>query len=236
MNINNKTLLITGANRGLGAALLESALKKGAQRIYAGMRSIQGYQPQDTRVQPLQIDVTDQESIQAAVGQVEALDLLINNAGLLQSYSFLDSSEEDLRADLEVNYLGGLRMSREFLGQLSNSRGAMMNILSLVSLSSMAAIGGYSASKAAAWSMTQALRAELSRRGVKVFAAYPGAIDTRMIASFEIEKTAASAVADNILEAIENDTLDCFPDPMSSQAGEAWQKAPRSLESMFANS
>lgn len=111
----------------------------------------------------------------------------------------------------------------------------MVNVLTLVSLASMAGIGGYSASKAAAWSMTQSLRVELRKKNIQVFGVYPGAVDTDMIRAFEMDKTPPSVVAANTLNALERDELDCFPDPMSAQAGAEWLKNPRALETMFAD-
>ncbi len=238
MKIQKKNVLVSGANRGIGRTFVDELLRRGAGTVFAGARSTAGLEVLssiDPRVRPLLIDVTDPSSIAAAVEQIEELDLLINNAGSLAGYSLLDSSREALESDFSVNFWGMLDLTKACLPKLEESTGAVLNMLTLVSMASMAAIGGYSASKAAAWSMTQALRKELGGRGITVFAAYPGAVDTDMIRSFEMDKTPPDVVAKNVLDAVEVGTLDCFPDPMAQQAGAAWLKNPRDLEAMFAS-
>lgn len=238
MEIQGKSVLVSGANRGIGRAFVDELLGRGAGTVFAGARSaadLEALTAVDPRVRALQIDVTEPTSIAAAVERIGGLDLLLNNAGSLVSYSLLDSSREAVESDFSVNFWGALELTKACLPMLEESKGAVLNMLTLVSMASMAAIGGYSASKAAAWSMTQALRKELADRGITVFAAYPGAVDTDMIRSFEMDKTPPEVVARNVLDAVEAGTLDCFPDPMARQAGAAWLKNPRDLEAMFAN-
>ena len=238
MKIRGKSVLVSGANRGIGRAFVDALLERGASTVFAGARSASNadaLRAIDARVVPLHIDVTDRASIARAVERVEGLDLLINNAGSLVGYSLLESTREAVESDFAVNFWGALDLTKACLPKLEESRGAVLNMLTLVSMASMAAIGGYSASKAAAWSMTQALRKELGDRGITMFAAYPGAVDTDMIRSFEMDKTPPKVVAKNALDAVEAGTLDCFPDPMAQQAGAAWLKNPRDLEAMFAN-
>lgn len=238
MKIKNSNFFVSGTNRGIGAALVQALLDRGAPRIYAAARdpsSVARRHRGDGRVVPVALDVTSQSSVEAATRIANDVHVLVNNAGSLTSYSVLEASDEQLSHDFDVNFFGTLRMAKAFAPVLEKSRGAMMNVLTLVSLSSMASIGGYAASKAASWSMTQALRVELGRRGIDVFAAYPGAVDTDMIRAFDIPKTKPEEVANNILEALESDQLDCFPDPMSRQAGDVWLENPRALEKMFAN-
>jgi len=238
MKIQGKTVLVTGANRGIGRAFVDELLRRDVGVVFAGARSEAGLEVLrgiDKRVHPLSIDVTDSSSVAEAVGRIGDLDLLINNAGRLGGYSLLESSREAVESDFEVNFWGALDLIKAVVPKLEASKGSVLNMLTLVSMASMAAIGGYSASKAAAWSMTQALRKELGDRGIRVFAAYPGAVDTDMIRAFEMAKTAPEVVAGNILDAVEAGMLDCFPDPMAEQAGSAWLNNPRDLEAMFAN-
>ncbi|MEM9191938.1 MAG: SDR family oxidoreductase [Myxococcota bacterium] len=238
MDIKGKTVLVTGANRGIGREFVEELIALGAGRIYAAARSkaaVQDLAEKDARVTPLELDITSDAAIHAAKQQVSALDLLINNAGTLKSFSLLEATREQLDHDLGVNFYGTLNLTKAFAPALASSKGGVLNVLTLVSMASMAGIGGYSASKAAAWSMTQALRTELGKKGVKVFAVYPGAVDTDMIRGFEMDKTPPREVAKNSLAAVQADELDSFPDPMSKQAGGAWLKNPRALEDMFAS-
>lgn len=235
--IQGTSVVVTGASRGIGRAFVDHLLARGARRVFAGARSTQDLKTLggiDPRVHPIALDVTKSEDIANAVATAEGVDLLINNAGSLVGYSLLHTSRDRVQADFAVNFWGPLELTRAFVPSLEARQGAVLNMLTLGSLASMPAIGGYSASKAAAWSMTQALRKELGDRGIAVFAAYPGAVDTDMIRSFETVKTSPTVVAKNVLDAVEAGRLDCFPDPTAEQAGATWLKNPRDLEMMFA--
>ncbi|MGE0792030.1 MAG: SDR family NAD(P)-dependent oxidoreductase [Sandaracinaceae bacterium] len=235
MDIRGKNVLVTGANRGLGRAFVDELLARGAKRIYAASRG--GHEELaaiDPRVTPIPIDVTKPASIAAAAREVGELDLLINNAGSLAAYSLLETPRAAIETDFAVNFWGALEVTKTFVEKLGASKGAVLNILTVVSWAPMPAIGGYSASKAAAYSMTQALRAELVKLGITVHAAYPGPIDTQMIKTFEMDKTLPEIVAKNALAGVEEGTADIFPDPMSEQVGAAWRKDPRAVEAMFA--
>ena len=165
MNIENKTVLITGANRGIGRALVNEALRRGAKRVYAGTRG--ALQDADKRVMPLKLDVTNISQIQRAADEVKSLDLLINNAGIA-IYDDLNNLEV-LQQHLAVNLLGMLKVTHAFLPLLRGSKGAIVNNLSLAGLAALPVIPSYSISKAAAFNMTQSLRALLA-----------GANDTRL--------------------------------------------------------
>jgi len=237
MKIKGTKVLVTGTSRGIGRAFVAELLARGAGQVLAGARTaddLAAVGALDPRVTPVQLDVTRPGDVEAAAGRIGELDLLLNNAGSLRGYSLLATPRGDVERDFAVNFWGTLELTKALVPALERRRGAVLNILTLVSMASMAGIGGYSASKAAAWSMTQALRAELGARGITVFAAYPGAVDTDMIRSFEMAKTPPAEVARNALDAVEAGTLDAFPDPMSAQAGAAWLKNPRDLEAMFA--
>jgi NAD(P)-dependent dehydrogenase (short-subunit alcohol dehydrogenase family) len=145
MNIENKTVLITGANRGIGRALVQEALRRGAQKVYAGTRG--PLQHCDTRVTPLTLDVTNAAQIQRAVGQVDSLDVLINNAGIAM-YDDL-SKPEVIEQHLKVNLFGPLNVTRAFLPLLKRSKGAIVNNLSTSALAALPIIPSYSISKAA---------------------------------------------------------------------------------------
>lgn len=191
MNIANKTILITGANRGIGRALVEEALKRGAKRVCAGTRG--ALQHPDKRVTPLTLDVTNAAQIRRAVGEIDSLDVLINNAGIV-IYDDL-SKPEVIEQHLAVNFFGPLNVTRAFLPLLKRSKGAIVNNLSLAALAALPMIPAYSISKAAVSNLTQALRALLAGQGVAVHAVFLGPIDTDMNRGFDIPKAPPESAA-----------------------------------------
>jgi NAD(P)-dependent dehydrogenase (short-subunit alcohol dehydrogenase family) len=231
MNIKNKTILITGANRGIGRALLEEALKRGAQHVYACAR--QPVAHSDKRVMPLTLDVTNAVHIQGAVRNVESLDILVNNAGVDLHDDLSDRA--GIERHLAVNFFGTHGVTQAFLPFLARSLGAIVNVLSLSALASVPFSPAYAISKAAAFSMTQSLRALWAGRGVKVHAVFPGPVDTDMTQSLDIPKASTKSVARAILDGIEREEEDIFPDPMSESIAEGWRKgATKALERQFA--
>src|SRR5256712_2406619 len=218
MNITNKTVLITGANRGIGRALLDEALRRGAKKVYAGTRS--ALQHSDKRVTPLTLDVTSASQIQRAVDEVDTLDVLINNAGIAiyDDLSNLDVIEQHLA----VNFLGLLKMTNAFLPLLKRSKGAIVNNLSLAGLAPLPVIPAYSISKAAAFSMTQSLRALLAGQGVTVHAVVLGPVDTDMNRGFEIPKASTESPAVGIFDGLQKREEEILPDPASQSIAEAW--------------
>jgi len=158
MNIQNKTVLITGANRGIGRALVNEALSRGAKRVYAGTRGT--LSAADASVTPLTLDVTNAAQIEQAAREVNSLDVLINNAGIAL-YDDL-SNFDVIEQHLAVNLFGSLKMSRVFLPKLKRSHGAIVNTLSLMALAPLPLTPAYAISKAAAFNMTQSLRALLA--------------------------------------------------------------------------
>jgi NAD(P)-dependent dehydrogenase (short-subunit alcohol dehydrogenase family) len=227
MKIENKTVLITGANRGIGQALVEEALQRGARRVYAGTRG--DLKTGDKRVTPLTLDVTKASEIQRAAGHVEALDVLINNAGIAIYDDLSDPTTIDRH--LAVNFWGSLNMTRAFLPQLVRSKGAIINNLSVAALAALPIIPAYSISKAAAFSLTQSLRALLSGQGVRVHAALTGPVDTEMSREFDAPKASPASVARGILDGLEREEEDIFPDPMSQSLAENWRAgAVKALE------
>ena len=232
MNFQNKTILITGANRGIGRALVEEALRRGAKKIYAGTRSGK-LEIADSRVTPLTLDVTNIAQIQTAAEKVESLDVLINNAGVALYDDLTDRAL--LEQSLAVNFFGMHGVTQAFLPHLRRSRGAIVNNLSLVALAPLPIIPGYSISKAAAANMTQSLRALLAGQGVTVHAVFLGPVDTDMNRGFEIPKASPESAAHGILDDVEKSEEDIFPDPASSSVAEGWRNgAAKALERQFA--
>jgi len=232
MNIENKTVLITGANRGIGRALVDEALIRGATRVYAGTRG-GALQATDSRVTPVTLDVTNASQIQKAAEEVETLDVLINNAGVA-IYDDL-SNADAIEQHLAVNFLGMFKVTRAFLPLLRQSKGAIVNNLSLVALAPLPVIPGYSISKAAASNMTQSLRALLAGQGVTVHGVFLGPVDTDMNRGFNIPKASPESAAQGIFDGLERGEEDIFPDPASQSIAEAWRAgAAKELERQFA--
>jgi NAD(P)-dependent dehydrogenase (short-subunit alcohol dehydrogenase family) len=231
MTITDKAVLVTGANRGIGQALVEEALRRGAKRVYAGTR--QPLTHLDGRVTPLTLDVTNASQIQAAAERVESLDILINNAGVSP---FDDLSDRRvLEQQLAVNLFGPYDVTQAFLRLLTRSRGAIVNVLSLSSLAAVPFSPSYSISKAAAFSLSQSLRTLLAGRGVSVHRVLPGPVDTDMTRDLDIPKASPESVARAILDGVEKGEEEIFPDPMSESVAEGWRSgAVKALERQFA--
>ena len=231
MKIAGAAVLVTGANRGIGRALVEEALRRGARRVYAGTR--QPLVHADRRVTALTLDVTDAAQTRAAAEQVDSLDILINNAGVALYDDLSDRAA--LERHLAVNLFGPYGVIQAFLPQLTRSRGAIVNNLSLAALAPTLVIPAYSISKAAAFSLTQSLRALLSPQGVRVHAVLTGPVDTDMTRGFDVPKSAPDSVAREILDGVERGEEDIFPDPMSRSLAERWRSgATKGLERMQA--
>jgi NAD(P)-dependent dehydrogenase (short-subunit alcohol dehydrogenase family) len=230
-SIADKAVLVTGANRGIGSALVEEALSRGAKRVYAGTRKPLTHP--DGRVTPLTLDVTDPAQIQEAVAQVESLDVLINNAGVALYDDLSDRSA--IEQHLAVNLFGTYGVTQAFLPLLTRSGGAIVNNLSVNAFAPLPLIPGYSISKAAAFSMTQSLRTLLARQGVRVHAVLTGIVDTEMSRGVDIPKASAESVAQGIFDGVEKDEEDIFPDPMSEPLAEGWRNgAAKALERQYA--
>jgi NAD(P)-dependent dehydrogenase (short-subunit alcohol dehydrogenase family) len=216
--ITDRTVLVTGANRGIGYALVEEALHRGAKHVYAGMRDPVDHP--DSRVVTLPLDVTDPAQIQAAARSIDALDILINNAGLGTYEELADRTALD--DHMAVNLYGPYELTRAVLPLLTAARGHVVNILSLAALASLPVMPAYSISKAAAHSLTQAQRALFAQHGVRVHAVLTGPVDTDMTRHLAIPKTAPEAVAEAIYDGLEAGQEDIFPDLMSASLEPAW--------------
>src|SRR5579859_2222549 len=231
METKDRAVLVTGANRGIGRALIDEALNRGAKRVYAGTR--QPFSHSDARVTPLILDVTNMEQIHRAVAAVGSLDTLINNAGVTLFDDLSDRAA--IERLLAVNLFGTYSMSQAFLPSLARSRGAIVNVLSMAGLAAVPFSPAYSISKAAAFSLTQSLRALWAARGVKVHAVLAGPVDTDMSRDLAIPKASPESVARAIFDGVENGDEDIFPDVMSESIAESWRNgATKALERQFA--
>ena len=235
MKFDNQVVFVTGTNRGIGKSIVDVLLKRKISKVYVAARSLEKLIWKDARVVPVELDITSPQQIQKAVARAQDVNVLINNAGALSSGSVLTAKEADLMRDMQVNYFGTLNMVRAFEPVIEkNGRGAIVNLSSVVGLASMSQAAGYSASKAAIFSASQALRAELKAKNISVHTVFPGPIDTDMARDFDFQKTSPDVAAENIIKGIEAGDEDIFPDPFSVQIGGSWSKDPKAVERSFA--
>jgi NAD(P)-dependent dehydrogenase (short-subunit alcohol dehydrogenase family) len=235
MKIRNCTALVTGSNRGIGRALVAALLERGARRVYAGARdraALDAVGRLDAeRVTPIELDITDSASVAHAAARANDVDLLVNNAGVLQSFDVIGSDLDSVRRDMETNFFGLMNMVRAFApGLEARSSATVVNVLTVAALASMPAVGGYAASKAAALSFTQAIRAKLAPKGISVVAAFPGPVDTDMTRGFDMPKAPPETVARAILDGVEAGAANVFPDPTSRDLGALWARDPAEVE------
>lgn len=203
MHVKGATALVTGANRGLGAAFVRGLLADGATTVYGAARS--ALRPEQEGVVPVTLDITDATQVAAAAARLTDVDLVINNAGVYHAATALgDGLVDALRADLETNLFGTLAVSRAFAPALvANGGGALVNVLSVASWRPLPEFAAYATSKAAAWSVTNSLRMALRPSGTLVVAVHSGYIDTDMAATVTAPKVAPDEVVAQVLRAIE---------------------------------
>jgi NAD(P)-dependent dehydrogenase (short-subunit alcohol dehydrogenase family) len=202
MKIQDSTALVTGANRGIGKAFADALLDRGAATVYAAVRDVATVT--DPRVVPVQLDVTDSDRVATVARELDDVQLVVNNAGVLNVGIPLSASLDAARLELETNYLGIVSMTQAFAPVLEgNGGGAFVNVLSVFSWLAMPLVSTYSASKAAAWSFTNAARIELGRQGTHVVGVFVGGVDTEMTAEFDVEKVPPAIVAASALDALE---------------------------------
>jgi NAD(P)-dependent dehydrogenase (short-subunit alcohol dehydrogenase family) len=229
--LSDRTILVTGANRGIGHALVQQALNSGVRRVFAGTR--QPMTQVDKRVTPLPLDVTDRAQIRKAADLVESLDVLINNAGVALFDDLSDRAM--LEQHLAVNLFGTYDMTQALLPLLTRSHGAIVNNVSMMALAPFPITPAYAMSKAAAFNLTQSLRLLLAGRGVTVHAVLSGPTDTDMTRGFDIPKATPESVARAILDGVEAGEEDIFPDPMSASIAENWRNGDiKALEHQYA--
>lgn len=237
MKIANSTALVTGANRGLGLALVEKLLERGASKVHATYRSEDNRSllgEYGERVVPVHLDLGDSSTLERLSGQVPLLNILFNNAGTFTGTDVLEDTEEQLRSDLETNIFGTLGVTKALLPALkSQDSAAIVNVASVAALAAMPSFGGYSISKAGVHSMTQSIRAKLKDDGVSVHGVYPGPVATRLTEGLGMDTTPAAVVAAAILDGIEAGVEEIFPDAMSEQVGSVYLSSPKALENEF---
>ncbi len=235
-NLSNKTILVSGANRGIGAATVRELLKTGVKKIYAAARKPDSLPDfSDARVVPLALDITNDASVKAAAATASDIDILLNNAGTAVFANFLDSPTDLIAGDMNTNYYGTLRVIRAFTPQfVARGSGTIANVVSVVGLTSAPGLAGYSASKAALQSLTQTLRATLKGNGISVLGIYPGPIDTDMARDIPMDKATPEYAAAEIVKGIDAGTTYIFPDPVAVQIGQLWETDGRTLDTALA--
>jgi len=236
-NLNGKTVLVTGANRGIGAAVVRELLKAGVAKVYAAARKPSSLPDfGDARVQPLALDITDEASVKAAAATAADVDVLVNNAGTATFSDLIESPLDAVLADVETNYVGTLKVVRAFVPVLGRrGAGTIANVSSVVGLTSAPVLAGYSASKAAVHSLTQSLRATLGEKGITVLGIYPGPIDTDMARDLPLDKATPQSAAQAIVAGLEKGDTYIFPDPVALHIGTLWETDGRALDTALAS-
>ncbi len=232
MSLSNKVILVSGANRGIGAATVRELLKAGVRKVYAGARNLSSLPDfGDSRAVPLQLDVTNDDSVRKAADSAKDVDVLVNNAGTMAFGDWITSPQEEIDADMNTNFYGTLRVIRAFAPQfISRRSGTIANMVSIAGLAPVPLLAGYSASKGALQSLTQALRATLANSGITVIGIYPGPVDTDSAKNIPLEKVTPEHAAANIVRGIENGDAYIFPDPMALQVEHLWAHDGQQLE------
>ena len=240
MEIRGSIALVTGANRGIGRAFVEALQMGDSTRIYAAARNVSSLadlaagDPQ--RIVPVPLDITDLDQVGDAAERCGDVNLLINNAGILVFTGVIAADNLDAaRTEMEVNYFGTLAMCRAFAPILaSNGGGVVVNMLTIGSVVNFPMIASYCASKAAAHSMTHAVRAELSAQGTHVVGVYPGPVDTDMSAGVDMPKSTPLEIAEAALDAVTKGLEDVYPGDMAASVRDGMVSDPKKLEKEFA--
>jgi len=232
LQVESSIALVTGANRGIGKAILEALLAAGASKVYAAVRTLASADPlveaHGDKVVPVLIDLQKPDTITAAAKKASDVELIVNNAGVLkESQPLADDAVETLKYEMEINVYGLMRMAQAFAPVLkTNGGGAFVQLNSVASLKAFPSFATYCASKAASYSVTQALKDVLKQQGTQILSVHPGPIATDMAddAGFDADITApASVVADGIVASLAAGEFHLFPDPMAEQVGSAYR-------------
>jgi NAD(P)-dependent dehydrogenase (short-subunit alcohol dehydrogenase family) len=238
LNIEGRVALVTGANRGIGRALVEALLARGVAKVYAAARRTESLADlvdgAPNRVVPLRLDVTQPAQVRQAVAQAGDVDLLVNNAAIL-GHAFAGFEDpvwlDTARQEYETNVVGALRVSQAFAPVLArNGGGTIVNLSSVAGLVGMPAVLTYSSTKAALHSLTQSTRQMLREQGTGVVGVYPGPVETDMAAELKLDKASPDAVAEAILDGLERGQEEIYPDPFAAAFGTTYAVDPKAVE------
>jgi short-subunit dehydrogenase len=233
--IKGSVVLITGATGAIAQALIAALTARGAAKIYAAARDISALAASPHLV-PIKMDVTSDEDVAKAAAVATDVTLLINNAGVNHNTSFLTAPGLAMAyEEIEVNYLAPLRVTRAFAPTLTANRGAVLNLLTILARVNLPFMGSYCASKAAALSLTQGLRGELAPQGVRVAAALPGAVDTRMTEMLTIPKMTPADAAAEILDGFEAGGEEIYVGEMARGIAQGLAHDPKAVERQLAS-
>jgi short-subunit dehydrogenase len=234
-SIEQSIVLITGATGAIAQALIAALTARGATKIYAAARDISALAASD-RLVPLKMDVTSDDDVARAAAVATDITLLINNAGINHNTGFMIAPDlATAHAEMEANYFAPLRVTRAFAPALIANSGAVLNILTILSRVSLPLMGSYCASKAAALSLTQGLRADLGAKGVRVYAALPGAVDSRMTAGLPIPKMSPADAAREILDGVEAGEEETYVGEMARGLAQGLAHDPKAVERQLAS-
>jgi NAD(P)-dependent dehydrogenase (short-subunit alcohol dehydrogenase family) len=242
LRIEGRVALVTGANRGIGRAIVEALVARGARKVYAAARQTEALgelvAAGDGRVVALRLDITREDDVRRAVAQAGDVELLVNNAGVVsQAFAgFEDSAWLDAaHQEFDTNVVGTLRVSQGFAPVLGrNGGGAVVNLVSVAGLVGFPPLITYSSSKAALHSITQTTRQLLRGQGTYVAGVYPGPVDTDMAERFTVPKVSPASVAEAILDGLQQGLEEIYPDPFASEYGETYAGNPKGLEERIA--
>ncbi len=208
-SLNGRTVLVTGANGGLGEQFVRQALERGAGKVYAAARTSKSWG--DERIRPLSLDITDSGAVARAVADAPDVDLLVNNAGIAPVGDYVSGPEDELRRIFETNFFGTLRVANAFAPVLAaNGGGTLLNVLSAASWVNVPT--GYAASKAATWSATNALRVLLQGHGTQVIGLQVGMIDTPMATRWDVPKASAESVVAQAYDGVADGSIEVLAD------------------------
>ncbi|KZS71100.1 short-chain dehydrogenase [Mycobacterium kansasii] len=214
-SLADQTVLVTGANRGMGREYVAQLLGRGVAKVYAAARDPRTIDGGDPRVVPLQLDVTAATSVAHAAAVASDVSVLINNAGIYRATSVLDPNSSNLREELETNLFGPLAMASAFADRIAERSGAIVNVASVLAWLPVGA--SYGVSKAAMWNATDSMRSELAPRGVQVMGVYVGLVDTDMAKFTDYPKSDPAEVIRQVLDGIESGADEVLADAMTRE-------------------
>ena len=234
MDLKNKIALVTGANGGLGEAIVKELLEKNIAKVYCGVRvksSGEALTSLSDKIAVIELDLADVKMLEKNLADIENIDLLINNAGVNSAKRVLENEN----SDFNINVNGTLKVT-QLLAPKINKGGFIVNITSVLALCNLPVMGLYCASKSALHSLTQALRAEMSLKEIQVLEVLPGPIDTKMTPGDAMPKASPKDIALETIKGIEADKEELYPDDFSKSIKEALDNDPKGIEKQFAQS